>query len=116
MTSNAARGFVMLSLSNEQIMRLREKERSLREGRYLAPWELAKLFTLTTGAKSDEEVSRMENLEKQFEAKLWKQRKMEELGEIKPFSKVDEVHQWDDFVMANREFVEGMENQNENDY
>lgn len=109
MTPKTARGFLMLSLSSDQREQLMLKERSLPEGRSLVPWEISKFFNLQTGAKTDQQMAQMEELERQNDRKLWKQRNIEDLGlkENRDFPTNNyhqEIHAWDDFVIANWNF------------
>ena len=101
MDFKTARGFLMLSLNSDQITQIRSKELSYPQGRYLTPWEICKLLGTSCGSKTEVEVAQMEELENKWNHQLWKQRKIEELGEMKAKSDQEEMHDWDDFVMQN---------------
>lgn len=109
MTPKAARGFLMLSLSNEQRERVMRRELELPEGRYLLPCEISKFFSLTTGQKTEQEILAMESLEKDFDKILWKQRKLEDLKERDPISATQELHQFDEYVVNHWNFSLGVQ-------
>ena len=105
MGPKVARGFLMLLLNNEQVTQIWKKENSLPQGRFLAPWEISKLLGVQCGAKTEAEISQMESLEVEWGKQIWKQRKIEELGETQERTDQDECHDWDQFVIANWDFA-----------
>lgn len=91
----------MLSLNNDQVMQIWTKENSLPQGRFLAPSELSRLLGIQTGVKTEVEMHRMEELENEWNRILWKQRKIEDLGQERARTDQEELHGWDDYVLQN---------------
>lgn len=108
MTSKSARGFLMLSLNNEQISKVHEKEKQLPEGRYLAPWEISKYFKIQTKEKDDQQLSLMESLEREHNKMLWKDRNLREIGKFQSKTDWEELHEWDQYIQENWNFADGV--------
>lgn len=98
MTPKAARGFLMLLLDNDQTERLRLKER-LMEPRWLTPYEISELFHTKAGPKSESEIQEMEALEEKWGKLLWKRRQLEDRREAIPLRPIEELHDFDEYVM-----------------
>ena len=105
MTSKTSRGFLMILLSNEQVQQLRSKER-LMEPRWLTPWEISKLFKVIAGPKNEAQILTMETLEQELNRRQWKQRKIQELAQMREKSELEELHEFDDYIIQNWNYSE----------
>lgn len=73
-----ARAFLYRNLSQDQKETVRKVESSLPAGRYLTPYEIAKLFHLSYGEITEVQEQAMREKWREYEKILWKNRAIED--------------------------------------
>lgn len=100
MSNKLGRAFFIASMSSEQIQRLHSKERST-DPRYLTPSEISELFSLKIGPKSEAEWKYVEEMESDHNKQIWKKRQLAKIGDVSEMSSMEELHDFDNFVIRN---------------
>lgn len=100
MSTKPGRAFFISLMSNDQIQQLHSTERRLAP-RYLLPCEISELFCLKVGPKEEKEWKYVEELERGHGKQIWKRRQLEKLGQAESLDEVEELHDFDEYVLMN---------------